>query len=107
MKKYSIIILIGFLFACQSKSGSDIQFEQIRNSFIQSWWKQFPTSASSAGFHKYDAELEPYNQATRESDKVFVNAWLDTLSKLETSKMEANDLTDLALIKGALHSIIY
>lgn len=107
MKKYSIIILIGFLFACQSKSGSDIQFEQIRNSFIQSWWKQFPTLASSAGFHEYDAELEPYNQATRESDKVFVSAWLDTLSKLDNGKMEANDLTDLALMKGALHSILF
>ncbi|MFY8020136.1 MAG: DUF885 domain-containing protein [Bacteroidia bacterium] len=107
MKKISIVVMIGFLFACQSKPSAEKSFDQVRNSFIQSWWKQFPTSATTAGFHEYDAELNPYDKSNREADKAFVEAWLDSLSKLETEKMNANDLTDLALMKGALHSIIF
>ena len=107
MKKINILFVLVILFGCKTEKSNNNNFENTRQSFISSWWKQFPTSASSAGFHEYDAELEPYDQATRESDKVFVRAWLDTLSKLNNGKMEANDLTDLALMKGALQSIFF
>jgi hypothetical protein len=107
MKKINILFVLLILFGCTAEKSNNNNFENTRQSFISSWWKQFPTSASSAGFHEFDAELKPYNQSTRESDKVFVRAWLDTLSKLENEKMEANDLTDLALMKGALQSILF
>jgi uncharacterized protein (DUF885 family) len=107
MKKINILFVLLILFGCTTEKSNNNNFENTRQSFISSWWKQFPTSATTAGFHDYDAELLAYDKSCREADKAFVNAWLDTLSHLETSKLESNDLTDLALMKGALQSILF
>ncbi|GAB1449850.1 DUF885 domain-containing protein [Bacteroidota bacterium] len=106
MKNLYFGLILLAVFSCNKHEKTDMK--TLSDEFIQSWWHQFPTQASSAGFHNYDSLLPAYSSELRNSDRDFAAHWLERLQAIEPKDL-ANDAerSDLALMKEALNSLLF
>ncbi len=110
MKFLCIIILLvlnSFLLAAQKPSApknADASFNNFKERFILSLWKQYPSWASSQGFHKYDSELTVPNDESRNKSVQFCNLYLDSLKKIDVSQLSDNNKTDYKMMASELQS---
>lgn len=90
-------------------NASDInpQFDNYKATFIELLWKQYPTWASSQGYHNYDSVLVVPNDAARQAELAFASAQLDSLKKYNTELLSANNKTDYYIIENQLKSILW
>lgn len=72
--------------------------------FVDAALKQWPDFATGAGYHAYDTVLVVPGKAQQAADLDFVKAQLDSLASYDTTKLDANNLTDYYLIRNQLQS---
>ncbi|MGB3948960.1 MAG: DUF885 domain-containing protein [Bacteroidia bacterium] len=83
------------------------QFDNYKATFIELLWKQYPTWASSQGYHNYDSVLIVPNDDARQAELAFASAQLDSLKKYNTELLSANNKTDYYIIENQLKSILW
>jgi uncharacterized protein (DUF885 family) len=114
MKKYLLsTIAVLMLAACGNqttkteKVNHDLAFDQFKDRFVEALWKQYPSWASSVGFHKYDSILTIPNNAEKEAGLRFSKLYLDSLQSFDLKALSQNNKTDFYLIKNNLESAIW
>lgn len=85
----------------------DIPFDNYKNNFIEAYWKVYPTTASSVGYHKYDSVLVVPDENSRNNELAFAQANLDSLKKYDINNLSDNNKTDYYIIENQLKSIIW
>jgi uncharacterized protein (DUF885 family) len=85
----------------------DVQFDQFKERFVNALWKQYPSWASSVGFHNYDSVLTIPNNIEKEASLLFSQKYLDSLQSFDLNALSANNKTDFYLIKNNLESAIW
>jgi len=85
----------------------DVQFDQFKERFVNALWKQYPSWASSVGFHNYDSVLTIPNNIEKEASLLFSQKYLDSLQSFDLNALSANNKTDFYLIKNNLESNIW
>jgi uncharacterized protein (DUF885 family) len=114
MKKYLLsTIAVLMLAACGNqttkteKVNHDLAFDQFKDRFVDALWKQYPSWASSVGFHKYDSILTIPNNTEKEAGLRFSKLYLDSLQSFDLKALSQNNKTDFYLIKNNLESAIW
>jgi uncharacterized protein (DUF885 family) len=104
---YFLIIL--FLFgACKSKEPQQEKgFEAWSATFVEDLWKQDPSMALWAGYHKYDSVLVVPDKAMLEHSTAFAKSKLAELKKFEPSSLTEGGKTDLAIVQNVLNRAIW
>jgi uncharacterized protein (DUF885 family) len=91
----------------KNKVNIDDQFNQFKERFVTALWKQYPSWASSVGFHDYDSILTIPNSIEKEATLLFSQKYLDSLQSFDLNALSANNKTDFYLIKNNLESTIW
>ena len=91
----------------KNKVNIDDQFNQFKERFVTALWKQYPSWASSVGFHDYDSILTIPNSIEKEATLLFSQKYLDSLQSFDLNARSANNKTDFYLIKNNLESTIW
>lgn len=114
MKKYLLsTIALLILAACGNqttkteKVNHDLAFDQFKDRFVDALWKQYPSWASSVGFHNYDSILTIPNNTEKEAGLRFSKLYLDSLQSFDLKALSQNNKTDFYLIKNNLESAIW
>jgi uncharacterized protein (DUF885 family) len=114
MKKYLLnTIVVLMLAACGNqttkteKGNHDLAFDQFKDRFVDALWKQYPSWASSVGFHNYDSILTIPNNTEKEAGLRFSKLYLDSLQSFDLKALSQNNKTDFYLIKNNLESAIW
>lgn len=116
MKKLlSILLLALFIISCSSsgnknseethKNSVALKFDSTKSKFIDELWELYPIWASYVGYHAYDAELPIPDNYRREKEMTFASFWKNELEQFSEKDMEANDLTDLYMMRDFLEGI--
>ena len=115
---FSFIVVI-FMAACNNTQKTyipttatatslmDVPFDNYKNNFIEAYWKVYPTTASSVGYHKYDSVLVVPDENSRNNELAFAQANLDSLKKYDINNLSDNNKTDYYIIENQLKSIIW
>jgi len=114
MKKYLLsTITVLMLAACGNqttkteKVNQDMAFDQFKDRFVNALWKQYPSWASSVGFHVYDSILTIPNNTEKETGLRFSKLYFDSLQSFDLKALSQNNKTDFYLIKNNLQSAIW
>ena len=114
MKKYLLsTITVLMLAACGNqttkteKVNQDMAFDQFKDRFVNALWKQYPSWASSVGFHVYDSILTIPNNTEKETGLRFSKLYFDSLQSFDLKALSQNNKTDFYLIKNNLESAIW
>lgn len=114
MKKYLLsTIAVLLLAACGNQTSKtekvdqDMAFDQFKDRFVNALWKQYPSWASSVGFHNYDSILTIPNNTEKEAGLRFSKLYLDSLQSFDLKALSQNNKTDFYLIKNNLESAIW
>jgi len=114
MNRFFIALIGAVLMAACSNQNSeknkvniDDQFNQFKELFVTALWKQYPSWASSVGFHDYDSILTIPNSIEKEATLLFSQKYLDSLQSFDLNALSANNKTDFYLIKNNLESTIW
>lgn len=98
-------LLLVLLSCGQEKKLNDQDFEQFKDTFIEDLWKQYPTWASSVGYHKYDDQLTVPDNEARKNELEFVADQLGKLREFEVTALNTNNQTDFHLIENQLEAV--
>ncbi|MEO8762574.1 MAG: DUF885 domain-containing protein, partial [Bacteroidia bacterium] len=82
----------------------DSLFDAYKNTFVEDLWKQYPSWASSQGYHKYDSVLVVPNDESRARELTFCKSNLNALKTFETANLSDNNKTDYYMIENQLKS---
>ena len=110
MKKLISFAFVLLFASCGNKteqntsSNQDKNFDAFKERFVESLWKQYPSWASSQGYHKYDSILVIPNEASRNSDLSFCKNYLDSLKSFDLNSLSDNNKTDYHMIEDQLKS---
>jgi hypothetical protein len=96
MRKKTVLLaifLIAFLSAgllLSQKNDEDIKFQKILETYLDEFWKFYPTTATMAGYHKYDGKLEDFSSSVLEkrlnSLDVFNKDFVTKVNKMALSR---------------------
>lgn len=110
MKKLISFAFILLFASCGNKTEQNTSSNQYKNfdafkeRFVEALWKQYPSWASSQGYHKYDSILVIPNEASRNSDLSFCKNYLDSLKSFDLNSLSDNNKTDYHMIEDQLKS---
>ena len=116
MKKNAItIIILSILLitSCQSNKSAkeeitpDKSFAQLETAFLDAYWQEHPSGAINAGYGKYYELLFIPDSASFAKRVAFSHFWLDSLNKLDLSKLDNNNKISCNIIKNQLESDIW
>ena len=85
----------------------DDKFNNYKERFILQLWKTYPSWATSAGYHEYDAVLIVPNDQSRTNELAFCKNHLDTLKRFKIEDLSDDNKTDYYLIQNQLKSTIW
>ena len=99
------ILLVHLFGNAQPKpKGADKNFNVHKEKFVLALWKQYPSWASSQGFHAYDSILIIPNDAERKSSIAFCTEQLDALKKFNVNALSDYNKMDYKMIESELQS---
>jgi uncharacterized protein (DUF885 family) len=111
MKSFITIcfLLLVHLFAnAQAKpSTADKIFNDYKEKFVLALWKQYPSWASSQGYHAYDSVLVLPNDNERKSSLTFCKRQLEALKKFDAKLLSDNNKIDLKMMASELEARIW
>jgi uncharacterized protein (DUF885 family) len=79
-------------------AGAGHQFRALAHEFLYYGFKEFPTNASRAGFHAYDAQLEDMSAAAIANRISAEQSYLAKFVAIDPKALTANDALDRTLI---------
>ncbi|MDP2914573.1 MAG: DUF885 family protein [Candidatus Aminicenantes bacterium] len=100
---FGIFILAGFGWLSSQQNPEDAKFAKTMESYLDAYWKFFPTSATLAGYHKYNDKLEAFAESNIEDylktvDKVSA----DLVNKISRDKLSPEAQIDFDLLRDAI-----
>jgi uncharacterized protein (DUF885 family) len=112
MKKYLLFLtLASIIYACnqspKTTGDADRTFQTFEDTFLDAYFKQYPSYAIFTGYGKYYDSLVIPNTATVANDVAFSKKWLGDLDKLDIQKLSDNNKISLKIIKNQLESDIW
>jgi uncharacterized protein (DUF885 family) len=101
----SFVLLLTFFANAQiTLTAADKNFNEYKEKFVLALWKQYPSWASSQGFHAYDSVLVVPDQADRKSSVSFCTQQLVVLKKFDANALSDNNKMDYKMIEAELQS---
>jgi uncharacterized protein (DUF885 family) len=101
---YFLLLLSLFANAQTKPTTADISFNAYKEKFVLALWKQYPSWASSQGFHAYDSVLVVPNDDERKSSVAFCNKQLEALKKFNVNALSDNNKMDYKMMASQLQS---
>ena len=104
---------ISFLsISCNAKkqtttNSTDKIFADFENSFLDAYWKHYPTASIMNGYGKYYDLLVIPDSAAFASNIAFSKSWLETLNTTGFDKLNDNNKISFNIIKNQLESDIW
>lgn len=93
--------------ATDTNMSPNAEFTQLVEQYFEENFKHNPSSATYAGFHQYDTQLEDYSKAEVEKQVAYLKSFAEKFEKIDAQKLSANEVADRELvissIKSALH----
>lgn len=80
-------------------------FEQLREQFVNELWQLFPSWAVREGYYKVADQLQVPDDAYRQRVLDFATTYSRKFANLDSSRLDANASSDLALIQNFLSRI--
>src|SRR5450432_575647 len=88
-------------------SGTDESFKRFETTFLDNYWKQYPSNSIFIGYGKYYENLVIPTRTTFASDITFSKLWLDSLKNVGFSKLSDNNKISYKIIKNQLESDVW
>lgn len=110
MKKHQILILVCLLLtvvSCAVMNNENKQFEYLAGQYFDQLMKQSPEWATYLGDHQYDAQINDYSQASIDEDLKFTRNWLDSISQIDVSQLNASNKIDYQILLNRLKYSIF
>jgi hypothetical protein len=100
---FGVFILSGFGWLSSQQNGEAAKFNKTMETYLDAYWKFFPTAATLAGYHKYNDKLEDLAESNIEDylktvDKVSA----DLVNKVSRDKLSPEAQIDFDLLRDAI-----
>lgn len=100
---FGLFVLAGFGWLSSQQNPEDAKFTKAMESYLDAYWKFFPTAATLAGYHKYNDKLEDLSESNIEDylktvDKVSA----ELVNKITRDKLSADTQTDYDLLRDVI-----
>ena len=101
-----MLLLINF--SCnsnkQNNNNNDTVFTRFEDTFLDAYWKQYPTLSIYSGYGKYYDKLFVPDSSTFAGNISFSKNWIDSLSKPDFKQLSENNKISFNIIKNQLES---
>jgi len=74
--------------------------------FEQVYFKYSPTTATMAGFHEYDTQLEDYSAATLEKQRAALHVWEKKIAAIDPAALDAPQAADRDILLNSIRAAI-
>src|SRR5690349_22293268 len=88
-------------------ANADKTFAAFENSFLDAYWKQYPSASIFVGYGKYYDKLVIPDSSAFAANISFSNYWIDSLSKLDQKQLNENNKISFSIIKNQLQSDLW
>jgi len=108
----SFVLLLLLSFGCNSSptndsSNADQSFASFENTFLDAYWKQYPSGSIYNGYGKYYDKLVIPDSAAFAGNVSFSNNWMDSLKKIDYTQLNENNKISFNIINNQLESDIW
>lgn len=110
MKLVLLIISVGLIltaFSCSGSGNMDERFEKLANQYIERLIQQSPEWATWLGDHRFDHRLNDYSLDGILEDLQFTRDYLDSLNKINPSKLSQSNKIDYQIMSNGLKYSIF
>jgi uncharacterized protein (DUF885 family) len=83
---------------------ADKVFSKFEDTFLDAYWKQYPSGSIFAGYGKYYDKLVIPDNASFAGNIAFSKQWLDSMNRLDFSALDNNNKISFNIIKNQLES---
>ncbi len=110
---YSIITLVVFAtIGCNSSQekqhgNEDKIFTNFETTFLDAYWKQYPSASIMIGYGKYYENLVIPDSASFAGSISFSKQWIDSLNQLDSKQLSDNNKISFNIIKNQLESDLW
>jgi uncharacterized protein (DUF885 family) len=92
---------LGILLSHQDQE--EAKFQKVMDAYLDAYWKFYPTAATTAGYHKYDSQLEDLSEKNIEKHHEELDAFSqDMVTKADKTKLGAEAQIDYDILRNAL-----
>jgi uncharacterized protein (DUF885 family) len=92
---------LGILLSHQDQE--EAKFQKVMDAYLDAYWKFYPTAATTAGYHKYDGQLEDLSEKNIEKHHEELDAFSqDMVTKADKTKLGAEAQIDYDILRNAL-----
>ena len=96
-------ILFGFGFLFAQQNPEEVKFQKTMDTYLDAYWKFYPTAATLAGYHKYDDRLEDLSGGAIEKHHDALDAFNQELvAKVDRTKLGPDAQIDYDIIRNAI-----
>jgi Bacterial protein of unknown function (DUF885) len=98
-----VFMFLGLGFVLSQQNGDEAKFQKVMDTYLDAYWKFYPTAATMAGYHKYDNQLEDLSEKNidRHHEELDVFSQ-DMVTKADKTKLGANSQIDYDIMRNAL-----
>jgi uncharacterized protein (DUF885 family) len=108
MKVLLIFLTVLIFSGVAAQTGdADRILRDLKDRFMDAYWKQYPAYSIYVGYGKYYEDLAIPSERYFRSCVAFSNAWLDSLKKFNYDKLTANNKISHDILKNQLRSDIW
>ena len=109
-KHFVLLLLLNL--GCNSdkqntKNNADTAFTKFEDTFLDAYWKHYPTGSVYIGYGKYYDQLVIPDSLSFVQDLSFSKAWLDSLNTIDYKGISENNKISFNIIKNQLESDIW
>jgi hypothetical protein len=97
------VVILGFGWLLSQQNAEDAKFNKTLESFLDEYWKFYPTAATLAGYYKYNDRLEDFDESTIEKHLITLDKFnAEFVNKIGKDKLSPENLIDFDIVRDAL-----
>ena len=98
-----MFLLLGFGFLFSQQNAEEGKFQKAMDTYLDAYWKFYPTAATLAGYHKYDDRLEDMSGGAIEKHHDDLDTFNQELvTKVDRTKLGPSAQIDYDIVRNAL-----
>ena len=98
-----MFLLLGFGFLFSQQNAEEGKFQKAMDTYLDAYWKFYPTAATLAGYHKYDDRLEDMSGGAIEKHHDDLDTFNQELvTKVDRTKLGSSAQIDYDIVRNAL-----
>lgn len=99
----TLALLLGLGALIAGQGPDDAKFQKAMDSFLDEYWKFYPTAATLAGYHKYDGALEDFSESVLEKRTNSLDSFnQEFVSKINKANLSPDNQIDMEVVVDAL-----